>query len=154
MASAHLVAIDLMGRYQVAGSTLVRYLQFIFIYFNVLVCSPPARWGLLDFIRTSFLLPLPPSFFLLLLAKHHLPPRECSKTRQTSSASSWSPCVSPDFICRLAGLHLPVLIAVGLVGLLQCDSICGPRRTFTARKSLWASLDFWRLEKTQKECQI
>ena len=94
---------------------------------------------------------------------HHLPARECSESRRTSSAALL------DCICRL-------LIAVSLVRLLQCNQICGPRqtctsrellraspdfygskiarRTFTPRKSLWASPDFLRLEKTQKECQI
>ena len=64
---------------------------------------------------------------------HHLPARDCSETRRTSSAASL------DCTCQF-------LIAVGLAGLLQCDSFCGPRRTFTARKSLWASPDFLRLE--------
>ena len=82
----------------------------------------------LDVMTSSFL----PSFFLL-LAGHHLPARDCSETRRTSSAASL------DCTCQF-------LIAVGLAGLLQCDSFCGPRRAFTARKSLWASPDFLRLE--------
>ena len=91
---------------------------------------------------SSFLLP---SSFFLLLAGHHLPARECSESHRTSSAASL------DCICRLP-------IAIKLVRLLQCDQICGPRRTGTSRESLlaspdcsgskvsWASPDFLRLE--------
>ena len=80
----------------------------------------------LDVMTSSFL----PSFFLL-LAEHHLPARDCSETRRTSSAASL------DCTCQF-------LIAVGLAKLLQCDSSvglagllrfenrCGPRRTFCA----------------------
>ena len=103
-------------------------------------CSPPARWGLLDFMSDARLLLLPPSssFFLLL-------------PRQTSSASSWSQWSSPDLHCQasiavvVAGPHLPALdrsgphrtstgeslSAVGLAGLQ-------PARFGT----LWASPDF------------
>ena len=112
----------------------------------------------LDVMTSSFL----PSFLL--------PP-----PRRTSLASSWLQWDSPDFICRLAGLHLPVpdrrgsrrtfavrqflwalpgfygpKIAVGLAGLLRLENRCGRRRTFTAGKSLWAPPDFLR----QIECQI
>ena len=115
-------------------------------------------------MTSSFLPSFLPSFFLL-LARHHLPARDCSETCRTSSAAS-------------LGCTCQFLIAVGLAGLLQRDSFCGPRRTFTARKSLWASPNFLRLEnrcglrrtftprkslwaspdfscldKTQKECQ-
>ena len=90
------------------------------------------------------LLFLPPSscFFLLflLLAKHHLPARQYRETCRTSSAATQ--------VCTCQ-----VLIAVGLAGLLQCDSFCGPCQTFTARKSLWASPDFLRQIECQIECQ-
>ena len=49
--------------------------------------------------------------------------------RRTSSAASL------DCTCQF-------LIAVGLAGLLQSDSFCGPSWAFTARKPLWASPDF------------
>ena len=96
---------------------------------------------------------LPSSFLFLLLAGHHLPARECSETRRTSSAtslasswlqwvlaglhlplrwaaraSSWSPWVSPDF-CSAT-------VSVGLAGLLRLENryglqlvSFGPRRT-------------------------
>ena len=104
--------------------------------------SPPARWGLLDFMSdarllarvllprpSSFLLPrhlvLPrPSSSFLLLAGSHLPALDRSGPRRTSSASSWSQWASPDLICQL-------LIAVGLAGLQ-------PARVW----ALWASPDF------------
>ena len=95
--------------------------------------SPPARWGLLDFMSDArllalVLLPRPSSFFLprhlvlprpsssfLLLAGSHLPALDRSEPRRISSASSWSQWASPDLICQLliavslAGSHLPAL---------------------------------------------
>ena len=66
------------------------------------VFSPPARWGLLDFMSGARLLLLPPP-------------------RRTSSASSCSQCASPDLIAvGLAGPPLPAL------------DRSGPRRTSTA----------------------
>ena len=85
---------------------------------------------------------------------------------------------SPDITChlvsavRLAGLHLPprwiasavcwsphssdfcsAIRSVGLAGLVRVENRCGPRRTFTARKSLWASPVFLRQIECQVECR-
>ena len=97
--------------------------------------SPPARWGLLDFMLVARLLLPSPSFFLL-LAGPHLPALDRSEPRRTSSASSWSQWASPDLICQLsiavvlAGPHLPAL------------GPSGPRRTSSASSwSQWASPD-------------
>ena len=82
----------------------------------------------LDVMTSSFSF----SFFSFSFSssKHHLPARQCSETRRTSSAATQ--------VCTCQ-----VLIGVDLAGLLQCDSLCGPRRTFTTPKSLWASPDFY-----------
>ena len=67
----------------------------------ILHFSPPARWGLLDFVSDPRLLLLP---FLLSFLPSSLPPFSCS-----SSSSS------PDLICQpliavvVAGPHLPAL---------------------------------------------
>ena len=83
--------------------------------------SPPARWGLLDFMSAARLLLL-----LLLLAGPHLPPLDRSGPRRTFSASSWSQWASPDLHCQLWS-------AVGLAGPpLPALERSGPRRTSTA----------------------
>ena len=120
--------------------------------------SPPARWGLLDFMSDARLLLLvvfllPSSFFLLpsFLAGPHMPALDRSDLRRTSFASSWSQWSSPDLICQL-------LIAVAVAGpLLPALNRSGPRRTSTGESrsavglaglqparvwALWASPDF------------
>ena len=131
------------------------------------VFSPPARWGLLDFMSDARLLLLqillPPSS--LLLAGSHLPALDRSGPRRTSSARSWSQWSSPDLFCQL-------LIAVSLAGLQPArvwalwvspdfnrreSAHCGPHRTSTGEGrsavglaglqparfgALWASPDF------------
>ena len=90
--------------------------------------SPPARWGLLDFMSDARLLLLPPP-------------------RRFSSASSWSQWASPDLICQLliavslAGSHLPALDRLQPArawALWASPDLnrreperCGPRRTST-----------------------
>ena len=109
--------------------------------------SPPARWGLLDFMLVARLLLPSPSFFSCLLpspsspssspdlicqlliavglAGPHLPGLDRSGPRRTSSARSWSQWSSPDIICQL-------LIAVSLAGPpLPALDRSGPRRTST-----------------------
>ena len=107
----------------------------------IFVISPPARWGLLDFMSDARLLHLVVLLFL--------PPR------RTSSASSWSQWSPPELVCQLliavvlAGPHLPAL------------DRSGPRRTSTSESlsavglaglqparvwALWASQDFNRRE--------
>ena len=137
---------------------------------SLYICfSPPARWGLLDFMSDarlllpspsfSFLLLPSPSFFLLLTGPH-LPSLDRSEPRQISSASSWSQWASPDFICQLliavvlAGSHLPALdsngprrtstgeslSAVGLTGeSLSAVGLAGPQPDRVW--ALWASPD-------------
>ena len=80
---------------------------------NTLYFSPPARWGLLDFMSDARLLLLP-SFFLLpppsssfFRAGPHLPAPDRSGPRRISSASSWS----------------------------RESERCGPRRTSTGEES-------------------
>ena len=101
----------------------IRY--FLADNISLYYCSPPARWGLLDFIVRRA---APPSSFFLL-------------PRRTSSASSWSQWSSPDLICQrliavvVAGPHLPAL------------DRSGRRRTSSASSwSQWASPDFNRRE--------
>ena len=109
--------------------------------------SPPARWGLLDFMSDARLLLLSPSFsFLLLPSPSFLFPSPSfsfllPSPRRTSSASSWSQWASPDLICQL-------LIAVGLAGPhLPALDRSGPHRASTASsRSQWASPDLNRRE--------
>ena len=98
-------------------------IQCLIIMCRMNIDSPPARWGLLDFMSDARLLLLPPSsssFFLLL-------------PRRTSSASSWSQWSSPDFNRRDSARRGPrrtstgeIRRAVGLAGLLT-----GPQRPET-----------------------
>ena len=110
---------------------------------HIISISPPARWGLLDFMSDARLLllvvtllplspssPLPPSpdlicqlLIAVIFAGHHLPVLDRSGRRRTSSASSWSQWASSDLICQLS-------IAVGLAG-------PQPARVW----ALWASPD-------------
>ena len=113
-------------------------------------CSPPARWGLLDFMLVARLLLPSPSFFSFLLPS---PSSSFFRAGPPLPAldRSWA---SPDLICQLliavslAGCHLPALdrsgarrtstgegrSAVGLAGLQ-------PARVW----ALWGSPDFnWR----------
>ena len=100
-------------------------------------------------------LPLPASFFLLLLAKHHLPPHECNESRRTSSVASLDCMCQFVIAAHLVGLlqrdqnmwASPDLywsrIAVGFAGLYRLENLSGPRPIFTARQSPWASSDFY-----------
>ena len=74
--------------------------------------SPPARWGLLDFMLVARLLLLHPSSFSFFLAASHLPALDRREPRLISSASSWYQWSSPDFNRRES-------------------ERCGPRRTST-----------------------
>ena len=100
------------------------YLIPLYLLF-ILSSSPPARWGLLDFMSDARLLRL-----VVLPSSSFLPHR-------TLSASSWSQWASPDLICQL-------LIAMVLAGLQPArvwalrsspdfnqreSERCGPRRT-------------------------
>ena len=105
-------------------------------------CSPPARWGLLDFMSDArllalVLLPRPSSFLLppssfLVLPRHLVLPRPSSSFLVLPRPSS----SSPDLICQL-------LIAVGLAGVhLPALDRSEPRRISSASSwSQWASQD-------------
>ena len=101
-----------------------------FTNLGLILChSPPARWGLLDFMSDARLLLL-----VVLLPPFFLPPSLLP--RRTSSASSWLQWAWPYFICQpliaviLAGPHLPAL------------DRSGRRRTSSASSgSQWASPD-------------
>ena len=114
----------------------------VFLFFHFLSSfSPPARWGLLDFIKVTR--GWTSSVLILLVLLPPPPPRasvspaaDRSGNCRTASASSRSQWALRDFICQLQ-------IAVGTAGPhVRAPDPSGQRRTSTASsRSQWATPD-------------
>ena len=103
---------------------------------NSSICSPPARWGLLDFIRAVFLL-------RLRILRLHLRSPDPSGHSRASTASSRSQWALPD-------LHRELQIPVGTAG----PQPRLPGRSGHCRTSTATSRSHWPLPDLNREPQI